>query len=602
MDDEHLQVPEDLGTQSAWDDGSAQVHEAAAHQTRNWVRLTYDCNDKCIFCLDSNAHDGEIRAAEEVKRQILDGRRKGAKRLILSGGEPTIHPRFIDFVKLGSLAGYERVQTVTNGRMFRYEAFLKRALDAGLQEITFSIHGPNAKIHDALVGVRGAYEEEIQGLKLALADGRPIVNVDVCVNKGNVKHMPAMIEGLYEMGVREFDLLQVIPFGSAWRNGKEVLFYDIDKMKDVLDETMAWSKKPDVHLWMNRFPVRHLEGFHELIQDPYKLNDEVRGRKEEYTRWIDAGEPLDCREPRRCGYCYMKRVCDAFENLLEVVSEGQSTSALPRVRVPAEDAETALYTFGGDPANLKKKRLPVLRREYPALTAQLTRAGVNTLCIAGENAEAALKKYDELSADGNLANVNIEFELRTLAQKSEILDALCAVPRLTRVDVMSADDALRLCARASAHSNEALEVGLALTKANAARLDEFDARVVSLYQPTWERASDARDHDVDLRTLVDTTDAQRFRIRGLPRCIARDSHVDEPETLDAAMLAPTGRPEPFRFVRRFIESRYQTKSLRCGDCVHDLSCRGIHVSHVRAFGFDAMQPILEPARAGDPVE
>ena len=55
-------------------------NEAAAHQKRNWVRLTFDCNDKCIFCLDSDTHDGRMRSPEQIKQQILDGRRKGADR------------------------------------------------------------------------------------------------------------------------------------------------------------------------------------------------------------------------------------------------------------------------------------------------------------------------------------------------------------------------------------------------------------------------------------------------------------------------------------------------------------------------------------------
>src|SRR5262250_2051317 len=74
-------------------------HEDAAHEKRNWVRLTFDCNNRCVFCLDSDTHDGEIRDREEVKQQILDGKRNGATRLILSGGEPTIHPQYVDFVK-----------------------------------------------------------------------------------------------------------------------------------------------------------------------------------------------------------------------------------------------------------------------------------------------------------------------------------------------------------------------------------------------------------------------------------------------------------------------------------------------------------------------
>ena len=42
-------------------------HEEAAHDKRNWVRLTYDCNNGCIFCLDSQAHDGDMRDRGEIK-------------------------------------------------------------------------------------------------------------------------------------------------------------------------------------------------------------------------------------------------------------------------------------------------------------------------------------------------------------------------------------------------------------------------------------------------------------------------------------------------------------------------------------------------------
>ncbi len=106
-------------------------HEDAAHEKRNWVRLTYECNNRCVFCLDSNTHDGEMRDPEEVKKQILEGRRKGASRLILSGGEPTIHPHYVAFIKLGRMAGYRRIQTVTNGRLFPYNPSSSRKLPRG---------------------------------------------------------------------------------------------------------------------------------------------------------------------------------------------------------------------------------------------------------------------------------------------------------------------------------------------------------------------------------------------------------------------------------------------------------------------------------------
>src|SRR5690349_6345372 len=96
-----------------------------------------------------------MRDTSEIKIQIVEGRKKGAERLILSGGEPTMHPNFLDFVKLGKRVGYPKVQTVTNGRMFAYSEFLARAAQHGLDEITFSLHGHTAELHDGLVATPG---------------------------------------------------------------------------------------------------------------------------------------------------------------------------------------------------------------------------------------------------------------------------------------------------------------------------------------------------------------------------------------------------------------------------------------------------------------
>ncbi|WP_434416081.1 radical SAM protein [Nannocystis pusilla] len=326
---------------------TAVQHEEAAHERRNWVRLTFDCNDRCVFCLDAHTHDGTNRDRDEIKAQILDGRRRGATRLILSGGEPTIHPNFVDFVRLGRRAGYRKIQTVTNGRMFAYPAFLRAALDAGLSEITFSIHGPNARIHDALVGTKGAFDEEVKGLQGALADGRPVVNIDVCVNRGNVKQLPELMATFTAMGVREFDLLHVIPFGRAYSEGREILFYDLEAMRPYLLAAFAYARQPGIHVWLNRFPPQHLEGFEDLIQDPHKLIEEVRGRKEEYALLLEHDIPLDCRAPERCKHCYLQPLCDRLDD----VRADLAGRAFEVLRVDAGADRHAPVAYGGDPAS-----------------------------------------------------------------------------------------------------------------------------------------------------------------------------------------------------------------------------------------------------------
>ncbi|MEM7607950.1 MAG: radical SAM protein [Myxococcota bacterium] len=564
-----------------WTTPVAEAHEAAAHQKRNWVRLTFECNDRCIFCLDSDAHDGRMRDPQEVKAQILDGRRKGAERLILSDGEPTIHPRYADFIRLGRLAGYDRIQTVTNGRMFKYRPFLTRCLDEGLQEITFSIHGPNARIHDALVGVKGAYDEEIEGLRNAFEDGRPIINVDICVNRGNVKQLPAMIEGLYAMGVREFDLLHVIPFGNAWRDGKDVLFYDLDAMQPVLTEAFSWAHKPGVHLWLNRFPVRHLEGFHGLIQDPYKLNDEIRGRKEEFANWVSTGEPLDCREPRRCGHCYLNHVCDTFEAVQQELLE----PSFDRLRIDANLEMRLPPVYGGDPASKKKKRrLPMAQLSYPPLPEQVRRANANVLRVAADTIAQARGAVAHFEGDGG-AFETLELELRAPITDVAELDPL--LERLSLVDVVEAADAKALLGLATS-----LRVGLALTKDSAPwLLDLREApKGLELYQPAYERVSEAVARDVDLQTFF-AEFTLPVAVRGVPRCVAGGRVVDEVPTLDGAMLEANGRLEAFRFIRRYIDAEYRTKSLRCRECVEYEGCSGVHINQVRAHGFAMMVPL-----------
>ncbi len=564
-------------------------HEDAAHDKRNWVRLTFDCNDHCVFCLDSDAHDGTVRDRDDVKKQILDGRRAGATRLILSGGEPTIHPQYVDFVHLGRLAGYPKIQTVTNGRMFAYGDFLKRCLDAGLSEITFSLHGPNARVHDALVGTKGAWEEEMKGLRGALADGRPIVNVDVVVNRANVKHVPEMLQMLIDLGVHEFDLLQVVPFGRAFKDGRDTLFYDLDEARPYIQAALAFSKRPDVHIWMNRFPPQHLEGYEHLIQDPYKLNDEVRGRKQEFAHWIAEGEPLDCRDPARCRYCYLEKLCDSLEKTLGRAD----TRAFEIVRVDGHAEADAPNVFGGDPATARK-RLPMAGQAV----ARAPRPPARELVKTSEAQSLALVARDVAQARILGARFPDLPHLELRLDDWTGLDGLLRERDVTRVEARTGAAARELLGLAGAHARFEIVVDLTVeTAAWLLSLDRLPERL-ALRQPTYERLTEAREHDVDLRDFfgkLEQLPGPQPPVEGLAACILGRLPRERPAMLDLAGfdgVAGEGGPEIFRWTRRYLVSGYMTRSLRCAGCAHAASCAGMHVNFVRAHGYASMQPVV----------
>ena len=97
----------------------------AAFRKRHWVRLTRTCNSRCRFCLDAEFQNGEMRDDGAVRRDIQEGLNQGAEAVILSGGEPTVHPEFLSLVAFAAGQGYRWIQVVTNGRMFAYPEFAR---------------------------------------------------------------------------------------------------------------------------------------------------------------------------------------------------------------------------------------------------------------------------------------------------------------------------------------------------------------------------------------------------------------------------------------------------------------------------------------------
>lgn len=552
----------DFQNQALMADAPAKTlaHEDAAHEKRNWVRLSYDCNNHCTFCLDSHAHDGTMRGTMDIKVQIIEGKKKGAERLILSGGEPTMHPNFLDFVRLGKRAGYRKVQTVTNGRMFNYPEFLATAAKNGLDEITFSLHGHNAKLHDALVGTPGAFVEETAGLKAALAADCFIVNIDIVINKQNIRHLPEMLETFIGWGVREFDLLHIIPFGNAWSDAREHLFYDLDGNLEQLQRAFAYARRPDVHVWLNRFPPAYTEGFEDLIQDPYKLNDEVRGRREEYDRYLSLGQKLMCRQPERCKYCYLENLCDTLDTVIDARK--------------AEEVEV-LRVAAPPPA---RERLP--RARTARIVARgLAEAAKLSDALAPEELELELEDYAGLAA-------SLRFD--EVASGPAPRGATLFGKRLRRCYTARASEIGELL-----RIDAGFEVGVMLTKETAAAVLELGApspvRLV-LVQPSYDRVSEALDKDVDLRAFLLDYGGEA-PLENVPPCLAGRPTRPHPRTLDTAMLGPDARIDMTRYAQRYVADGYFTKALRCGTCSADATCRGVHVNWVRAHGFSALAPL-----------
>ncbi len=509
------------------------AHEQVANETKHWVRLTAACNSRCIFCLDAEAQDGRFMAFDAICTEILRGREEnGATRLVVSGGEGSIHPRFHDAVRYGKSVGYRWVQTVTNGQKLAERAFFLAAMDAGLDEITFSLHGHTAVLHDRLTRTKNGFENLMKAMMRAVRDGRPVVNVDVCINRQNVEHLEAIVALCARVGVKEFDLLHVIPQGEAWANRDE-LFYDPEEHRESLRRVFLLGRRPDFHIWTNRFPVSHLEDLEELIQDPHKMFDEVGGRRTQFRRYLDSGRSIDCRDPARCPHCFIEPFCTTLDHHLADQQAGEFD-----VWWVGAAAELAAQMPCGT-------RLP----------------GVSSLAAA--EALAGTPVY--LRAGRYTRHVSLPIGSRLILEHVDDLDV-------------------------SVSPGVEVEVHLDRTICATLVRRTLPAHWV-LHAPSRGTAAAAAALDPDWRAFFATL-PPGARAQNLASCLCPGAVLERPlRILDAGLFHADGRMAIAPFVEEFVGEHYRVKSFRCRTCQADGACEGGHIQSIRAAGFRQLVPL-----------
>lgn len=293
--------------------------ERTIKQNRIWVRIASSCNNKCVFCLDSNAHDWTFVSEDEVKKNIREWFKEWYEnRVIISWWEASINPKFPEYIKYAKEVWYDRVQTVTNWNMFASEIFCKKVFDAWLEEVTFSFHWHNPLLHDYLVDTKWAFKKSLKGL-IYIKKYYPhiIINIDIVVNKINVPYLPDIVKFFIKLWVLEYDILQIIPFWRWFQENKSKLFYNIGDYSEQLKETWKLWKIPGMFMWTNRFPAEAFEWFEDLIQDPRKIKSEVMGEWRHHfepfilTNWEEKQE---CYKMWACDVCFLEQYCNDFIN------------------------------------------------------------------------------------------------------------------------------------------------------------------------------------------------------------------------------------------------------------------------------------------------
>ena len=134
-------------------------------------RLGEACNNACPMCSNSGRPEAFFIEEADLLRRVdyLNG--LGMPRVVLTGGEPTIHPAF--WAVVAALGERGMVWDInSHGRSFSDAAFARRAAAEGLRRAIISLHSHRADAGGIISGVKAeAHEETVAGIEALVSSG-----------------------------------------------------------------------------------------------------------------------------------------------------------------------------------------------------------------------------------------------------------------------------------------------------------------------------------------------------------------------------------------------------------------------------------------------
>ncbi|MCA9617552.1 MAG: hypothetical protein KC731_00935, partial [Myxococcales bacterium] len=342
---------------------------------------------------------------------------------------------------------------------------------------------------------------------------------------------------------------------------RDELFYDVRDHLPVLQKVFRLNRHPRFVIWTNRFPVSYLEGLEDLIQDPHKMLDEVNGRRFQVRRYLDDGNPLDCRDPERCPHCFIEPFCTTVD----------------RVVARQHDRSWEVYWLGEN-----------LDRRHDSLSFPLA-FGCTTVGLAVERmADLALDLPEGVGLYATVGDAGApptsNRPLTLVAREPEQLDAW-----LTPVLPAGLSLEVHLDRRTGpwllAHRDE-------LTP-------WIEARRIRLHQPSHEHLKSASADDIrDPRAFFTALDLP-IEVSGLPICLTPGATwIEERPILEASLFDDeTGRLAIRPLAQHHVAKHYRAKSVRCADCRVTARCEGAHINMVRDQGLGLLTPLTDTPEA-----
>jgi SynChlorMet cassette radical SAM/SPASM protein ScmF len=203
-----------------------------------YLYLTNGCNLSCRHCwitpafVNGKPTPGDCLDIDLLKIAVSEGKKLGLADAKLTGGEPILHPCFVEIVDYLST---ENIKMIMETNATLIDAGLAKHLknNTTMWFVSTSLDSAKPEKHDRFRGMDGAFQSTIKGIG-HLVDAGYKPQIIMCLHRGNINEVEDVIKLAISLGVGSVKFNPVTPTGRGKIMDKKGETLDFDETINLI--------------------------------------------------------------------------------------------------------------------------------------------------------------------------------------------------------------------------------------------------------------------------------------------------------------------------------------------------------------------------------
>jgi len=310
-----------------------------------YIQVVRHCNHFCGFC--SNPSSPYHHTFSSMTALVDDLVERGYFGVVLTGGEPTLHPELPRIVRYASEAGLH-VRMITNGWRLGDEGLARELAEAGLSLVHVSIYSVRPEIEARLRGVEHTLPKAHAALASAGRFGIT-VNVNCVINRMNADHLDENVKVLVEQHphVRHFVWNNLDPSMGRAEVNQDQFTPRLADFELSLSRALRLLERSGRTFRVERVPLCYMSDFAWASTETRKI---VKG-EERVVHFLDRKQTVRQTDwehvyTEACEPCSLRSICGGLFDR----GQAYDPKELAPVFVPMDPIVERIIGDGSDPS------------------------------------------------------------------------------------------------------------------------------------------------------------------------------------------------------------------------------------------------------------